>query len=135
MYETKTRKTYKAELIYPDLSYKVIGILFDVFMGLGYGFKEGHYQKAIEIALKQLKIDYKKDLPVRVDYKGNFVTTLYLDFLIDNKLVLEVKQGNRFNKSDIEQVYKYLRATSLKLGLLARFTKSGVKFMRILNIR
>ena len=136
MYETKTmEKAYKVELIYPDLSYKVIGILFDVFTGLGYGFKEKHYQKAIETTLKQLGIDYKKELPVRVDYKGKFITTLYLDFLIDDKIVLELKQGNRFNKSDIEQVYQYLKAANLKLGILARFTSSGVKFLRILNIR
>ncbi|MCH8330027.1 MAG: GxxExxY protein, partial [Bacteroidetes bacterium] len=59
--------------------------------------------------------------------KNNFITTVYLDFLIESKIVLELKQGDRFYKKDIEQVYNYLTATNLQLGILARFTKSGVK--------
>ena len=96
----KTNKLYKSDLLYPELSYQIVGILFDIFTEMGYGYKENQYQKAVEIALKSIKIDYKKELPVKISYKGKFVTTLYLDFLIDSKIVLELKQGNRFNKKD-----------------------------------
>ena len=128
------KTVYKSDLLYPELSYQVVGILFDIFTELEYGYKENQYQKAVEVALKSLKLDYKRELPVKISYKGEFVTTVYLDFLIDSKIVLELKQGNRFNKKDIEQVYNYLKVTKLKLGILARFTKSGVKFMRVVNI-
>ena len=128
------KTVYKSDLLYPELSYQVVGILFDIFTELEYGYKENQYQKAVEVALKSLKLDYKRELPVKISYKGEFVTTVCLDFLIDSKIVLELKQGNRFNKKDIEQVYNYLKATKLKLGILARFTKSGVKFMRVVNI-
>ena len=125
---------YKSDLLYPELSYQVVGILFDIFTELGYGYRENQYQKAVEMALKSIKLGYEKELPVKISYKGEFVTTVCLDFLIDSKIVLELKQGNRFNKKDIEQVYNYLKVTKLKLGILARFTKSGVKFMRVVNI-
>ena len=125
---------YKSDLLYPELSYQIIGILFDIFTEMGYGYKENQYQKAVEIALKSTGIEYEKELPVKISYKGKFVTTLYLDFLIDSKIVLELKQGSRFNKKDVEQVYNYLKSTNLKLGIIARFTKSGVRFMRIVNI-
>ena len=128
------KTVYKSDLLYPELSYQVVGILFDIFTELEYGYKENQYQKAVEVALKSIKLGYEKELPVKISYKGEFVTTVYLDFLIDSKIVLELKQGNRFNKKDIEQVYNYLKATKLKLGILARFTKSGVKFMRVVNI-
>ena len=128
------KTVYKSDLLYPELSYQVVGILFDIFTELGYGYRENQYQKAVEVALKSIKLGYEKELPVKISYKGEFVTTVYLDFLIDSKIVLELKQGNRFNKKDIEQVYNYLKATKLKLGILARFTKSGVKFMRVVNI-
>ena len=128
------KTVYKSDLLYPELSYQVVGILFDIFTELGYGYRENQYQKAVEMALKSIKLGYEKELPVKISYKGEFVTTVYLDFLIDSKIVLELKQGNRFNKKDIEQVYNYLKATKLKLGILARFTKSGVKFMRVVNI-
>lgn len=126
---------YKKDLLYPELSYQVIGILFDVFTNLGYGYKENQYQKAIEIALSSIPLDYKSQLPVIVSFKDKFVTTVYLDFLIENKIVLEIKRGNMFLKKDIDQVFNYLKAINLKLGILARFTKDGVKFKRIINIK
>ncbi|TSC96644.1 MAG: hypothetical protein Athens071426_19 [Parcubacteria group bacterium Athens0714_26] len=135
--DTKIRKravVYKADLLYPELCYRIIGIVFDIFYKVGYGFTEKQYGKAIEIALKETGLDYKKELPVRINYKNTFLTTNYLDFLIDNKIILELKQGNLFLKKDIDQIYKYLKITNLKLGLLIKFTRSGVKFKRIVNI-
>ncbi len=136
MYEsTKTKKFYKPDLLHPDLSYQIIGVLFDVFSKLGFGYKEKQYQKAIEIAFKNAKINYKKELAIKISYKNSYITTIYLDFLIENKVILEIKQGNKFGKKDIEQVYNYLKSADLKLGILARFTRSGVKFKRIVNIK
>ena len=74
-------------------------------------------------------------MPIKLLYKNQFLTTNYLDFLIENKIILELKQGNLFSRKDIEQVYNYLKASNLKLGILARFTKSGVKYKRIINIK
>lgn len=136
MYEiTKKPKIYKPDLLYPELSYQIIGVLFDVFINLGFGYKENQYQKAIEIGFKNSGIDYQKELPIKITYKNNFITTIYLDFLVENKIILEIKQGNRFNKKDIEQIYNYLKSTDLKLGILARFTNVGVKFKRIVNVK
>ncbi|MBI2515248.1 GxxExxY protein [Candidatus Wolfebacteria bacterium] len=136
MYEsTKNNKVYNPDLLYPELSYQIIGVLFDVFLELGFGYKENQYQKAIEIAFKKSNINYEKELPIRINYRNNFITTIYLDFLIEGKIVLEIKQGNVFSKKDIEQIYNYLKSTNLKLGILARFTKSGVKFKRVVNIK
>ncbi|TSC83016.1 MAG: hypothetical protein G01um101419_340 [Parcubacteria group bacterium Gr01-1014_19] len=134
MYQNTKSKVYKPDLIYPDLSYQIVGILFDVFLELGYGYRENQYQKAVEIALKNSKVPYSKELPVKITYRGEFLATNYLDFLIDERMVLELKQRNRFNKNDIDQLYNYLKATDLKLGILARFTRSGVKFKRIVNL-
>jgi len=94
----KNTRTYKADLLYPELSYQIIGIIFDIFYKIGYGFTEKQYGKAIEIALKETGLNYKKELPVRINYKGAFLTTNYLDFSIDNKIVLELKQGDFFLK-------------------------------------
>jgi len=126
---------YKLDLIYPQLSYQIVGILFDIFINLGPSHKEIQYKKAIEIALKEVNISYQREVPCKLFYKGKFVAIMYLDFLIEEKIVLEIKQGDRFYKKDIEQVYNYLKSTGLKLGILARFTKSGVKFKRVVNIK
>lgn len=131
---TKKNRTFKADLLYPDLSYEIVGVLFDVFTNFGYGQKEEYYQKAIAIALKEKGLAFKRELPVRINFKNKFIATNYLDFLIEGKVVLEIKQGNRFNPKDIQQAHRYLKLTDLKLGILARFTKVGVKTKRIINV-
>ena len=64
-----------------------------------------------------------------LNYKNERVGNYFLDFLIENKIILEIKKDERFSRRHIEQVYSYL-----KLGIIANFTKSGLKFKRILNI-
>ncbi len=58
----------------------------------------------------------------------------YLDFLVENKVILEVKKGNYFSKRNIEQIKGYLKATDMKLPILVNFASTGVKFFRLLNI-
>jgi len=128
-------KIYNSDLLYPQLSYQIIGILFDIFLNFGYGYRENQYQKAIEVGLKKSGIKYSKEVPIKITYREKFITTNYLDFLIDDKIILEIKQGEWFSRKDIEQVYNYLKSTKLKLGILARFTRSGVKFKRIINVK
>jgi len=131
---TKNKHLYRSDILYPELSYQIIGILFDVFSNLGHGYREIQYQKAIQIGLDSSGIAYKRELPVRINYKGRFLTTNYIDFLIEDKIILEIKQGGHFSKKDFEQTYNYLKVTSLKLGIVARFTRSGLKFQRVVNL-
>jgi len=58
----------------------------------------------------------------------------YFDFLIDGKIILETKVRNYFSKKDIDQLCSYLKVKNLKLGIIAHFTKTGVKFKRIVNL-
>ncbi len=59
----------------------------------------------------------------------------YFDFLIEDKIILEIKVRNYFSKKDIEQLNSYLKATRLKLGIIAHFTRAGVKLKRIVNLK
>jgi len=130
----KNNKLSRNDLIYPDLSYKITGILFDVFKDLGAGYQEKYYQRAISISLKKNGLKFKEQVSVPLEYRSHKIGRLVLDFLIENKIVLEIKKGNYFSPANIKQISSYLKATDLKLGLLANFTSGGVKFKRILNI-
>ena len=132
---SQTQKESMELVVYPDLSYKTVGCLFDVWSGMGFGHKEKFYQKAVALSLEERKIGFEREKIVKVQYKGNDVGIYYIDFIIDNKIDLEIKVRNYFTKQDINQLYGYLKATGLKLGIIAHFTKTGVKFKRILNIR
>lgn len=125
----------KIDLIYPELSYKIIGVLYDVFNKLGPGHKEAYYQKAVSTALFKLNINFKEQVYFPIAFKDINVGKYFLDFLIDEKIILEIKAGDRFSRKNIEQIYSYLKVSNLKLGLLVNFTGNEVKFKRILNIR
>ncbi|MEW5805184.1 MAG: GxxExxY protein [Patescibacteria group bacterium] len=123
------------DLVYPELSYKIVGILFTVFNELGYGYQEKYYQKAIAKVLGDNKIYFREQVYLPLEFNGEGIGNYYLDFLIENKLILEIKRGDRFLKRNIEQVYSYLKRSNLRLGIIANFTKQGLRFKRIVNIK
>jgi len=129
----KTEDTSK--LVYADLTRAVIGAMFEVHNHLGSGLLEKHYQRGLAEELKRRGIKYIEQFSVKLDYKGTCVGKYYLDFLIDDKVILEIKRGVHFSRNDIQQTLNYLKALNLKLGLLVYFGKDGVKFKMIVNIR
>jgi GxxExxY protein len=126
---------YRKDLIYPDLSYKIIGILFEVYNELGPGHLEKYYQKAIASAFKDLSLKFKEQVRVDLKFQNKKVGIYFLDFLIEDKIVLEIKKGDRFAKYFFDQINAYLQATNLKLALLANFSTNGLKFKRIVNLK
>jgi len=125
----------RKDLVYPELSYQIVGMLFEVFRELGSGYQEKYYQKAIAKELKYCGIKYGEQVPVPLVYKGDKIGIYYLDFLIEDKIVLEIKKEKHFSRKNIEQVFGYLKSRGMKLGILANFTKDGLRFKRIVNIR
>lgn len=124
-----------SKIIYKDLSYQVVGILFEVYNELGYGYHEKYYTKAIEKYLRDEKIKYAREVPYKISVKGEVIGRNYLDFLIDDKIVLEIKRGSHFSKRNLEQIKQYLKLSGKKLAILANYTPNGVKFHRVLNIK
>ncbi len=127
-------KNLRDDLVHPDLSYKIVGILFDVYNKLGYGYQEKHYEKAVVIALNSAGLKHKEQLPVPLSFDGKSIGKYFIDLLIEDKIVVELKRGERVAKGNIDQIFNYLKTTGLQLGILAQFTTNGVKFRRILNI-
>jgi len=72
-------------------------------------------------------------MPYNIVFLCQIIGKYYLDFLIENKIILELKKGNYFAKRNMEQIKGYLHATNFELAILANFTPNGVKFFRILN--
>lgn len=135
MYESTNKKVRK-DILYPELSYQVMGVLFEVFKELGPGHKEKYYENAIAEGLKSRQIPFREQLYVPLSFKGKVVGKYFLDFLIDGKIVLEIKKGDMYSsKQHIEQVLSYLKVNGLKLGIIAQFANDGVKYRRIVNLR
>lgn len=101
---------------------------------MGFGYQEKVYQKALENAFSNIGIKFIAQSPYIVRYKGEIVGRYYVDFIVENKIIIEIKQGDYFSRRYFNQVLAYLKASKMKLGLLINFTSSGVKFKRLLNI-
>lgn len=128
-------KNIREDLLFPELSYKLVGILFDVYNELGHGHPEKTYQKAVAIRLTQAGVKFVEQLYAPVLLDGVVVGKNFFDFLIADKIVLEIKKGNYFSRLHIDQVNKYLVANNLQLGILAYFAPRTVHFKRIVNIK
>lgn len=121
------------KVIYKELSYKIVRILFDVYNDLGYGYQEKYYERALDKYFTANKLKFKRQVPFKIAVKGEVIGKYYLDFLIEDKVIVEIKKGNYFARRNIEQVKAYLKITGMNLAILANFTPSGVKIFRVLK--
>jgi len=121
------------DLLYPELSFRINGVLFDVFKQLGGGNREKYYQEAVKLGLQKAGLKFKEQFYVPLKFDGKIVGKYYLDFLIEDKIVLELKRGKIIAINNVDQVKQYLSALNLKLAIIASFTYNGVKINRILN--
>jgi len=122
------------KIIYKEESYQIIGCCFEVYNTLGHGLREKNYQKALEVILKENGMKFESQLYVPIKIKEKTIGRYFLDFLINDVIALELKVGNHFLTKDIKQLYSYLKAKKLKLGIIVNFTSDGIKYKRILNL-
>lgn len=121
------------KIIYPELSYKIVGILFKVHTELGNKYQEKYYQRAIAIELEKQGIKFKKELMIDLVYNDEKIGKYFIDFLIEDLIVLEIKANADFRLSDYKQVSAYLKSKDIKLGILANFRTKKLTYKRILN--
>ena len=120
-------------LIFPKESYDLIGCAYAVFNKLKFGHQERIYQKAYATELKELGYQFQKEVFVPIEYSGEHIGKYFLDFLINNEIVIELKVANEFHPIHVKQVLTYLKSTNKKLGILILFTSTGIKYKRIVN--
>lgn len=124
----------RSDLLYPELSYKIIGSAFDVFNILGEGHHEKYYQKALVEAFIIKRLKFKQQLNCSLNYRGRLLGRKFLDFLVEDKIIVEIKKGSKFSKQHIDQVLEYLKINNFELAILINFGNEGVMFKRIVNL-
>lgn len=121
------------KLIYADLTYEINGILFSVHNELGRFCNEMQYSDAIENRLKGLNIIYKREEIIPPSFEGETKGRNKVDFIIEDKIILEIKVKRILDKNDYYQVRRYLDAFNKKLGILVNFRQKLLQPKRILN--
>jgi len=117
----------KEKLIYPELSYTIVGVCFAVHNEIGRFARERQYSDCLEEKLKEASISYVREKDT--ERVGN-----RFDFTIDNKIVIEVKAKRVLTKDDYYQIQRYLQMSNIKLGLLVNFRNRFLKPVRIVQI-
>lgn len=123
------------KLIHADITYKIRRAAFNVYNVLGFGHKEQVYQKAIAREFEDIKLSYKKEESLEVKYKDEVVGNYRPDFVIDDKVILELKSVEFMPKSYEIQLIHYLKTTGFQVGLLVNFGSPKLVIKRLVWTR
>ncbi|GAB3023301.1 GxxExxY protein [Spirosoma pulveris] len=118
---------------YGDLTHRIIGCSMEVHRVLGNGFQEVIYQRALAFELEQHTIGFAREVDMPIFYKSMLMGTRRADFLIEEKVMVELKAIIKLEEVHLAQAINYLEAYNLEIGLLINFGASSLEFKRVLN--
>ena len=121
------------ELLYEDLTYKIRGAVFNVKKQLGLGHKENIYQKALQEEFKKIKLSVEKEKSINIKYDNKKIGAYRPDFIIEDKIILELKALPSVGKFEKQQVWHYLKGSDYKLALLINFGREDVNIERFIH--
>jgi len=113
-----------------ELTRQTIGCAFKVFNQLGFGFLESIYKKAMIIELNKSDLKVEAEKPLKVYYDGQVVGDFFVDLLIEETVIIELKSVHRLAKEHEVQLVNYLNGLNKEIGLLINFGLSGVEVRR-----
>jgi GxxExxY protein len=120
------------DIILKDESYKIVGICMEVHRQLGMGFKEAVYKDALELEFKSNSILFIREKQYRIEYKGIVLPPkYYADFVVFANIILEVKSAPFIVNTFVAQTINYLKASGLRLGIIANFGEKSFTSKRI----
>ena len=121
-------------LIYKQESFKIVGICMEVHNNLGRGFSEIVYKDALEYEFKKQNIPFQREQEYVVNYKGIILPhKFYADFVVWDKIILEVKNVSQLRNDHLEQTLNYLSVSNLKLGIVVNFRDSELEHKRVVR--
>ena len=116
-------------LLFPELSSRILGIAMQLHREMGCGFKEKVYQDAFEVLLKENKIDYEREKHIELVFHGvKLEHDYFYDFLIENKIGVELKAVCEITGEFEAQIINYLHVSNHKLGLLLNFGTTSLEY-------
>ena len=123
-----------SDFLYEEDTYKIIGVLIEVHKNLGKGFSEIVYKDALEYEFNQLNIPFEREKEFAVSYKNTILKhKFYADFVVFDKIILEIKTVDCFNNSHYNQCLNYLKISKNELAILANFNLISLEYKRIVS--
>lgn len=121
------------ELLYQNLTGKILQVAFEVHHYFGNGFLEKVYENALAYKLRKIGIYCQQQVPLKVYFENNVVVGEYFaDLVVEDKIIIEVKAVENLEKIHYAQLKHYLKATRFRLGLLINFGNPKLEFKRVI---
>ncbi|HMC00249.1 MAG TPA: GxxExxY protein [Flavobacteriaceae bacterium] len=122
-----------SNILYKNESYSIVGALFEVYNNLGSGFAEILYKDALEYEFKSRDIPFQREKEYIINYKDVILPhKFYADFIVFDKIILEIKSVENLHDKHIAQCINYLKVSSCRLAILANFHKDLLDHKRII---
>jgi len=115
---------------YKELTYDAIGAAMEVHKVLGPGFVESVYERALAREFELRSITYQRQAILTVPYKGIVAGEFKADFLVDDKVIVELKAVKQLTPLHEAQLINYLKATGRRVGLLLNFGARSLEYKR-----
>jgi GxxExxY protein len=122
-----------AEILYKELSFLIIGAAMEVHRILGSGYLEAVYQAALAHELSRRSIPFEQFKRLPVEYKGILAGDYIADFVVDGKIILQIKAVSEFHPKHEAQAINYLATTKLRLAILINFGAESLQYKRIVR--
>jgi len=121
----------ETNLLHHELTREIIGAAMEVNKTLGNGFLESVYEESLAIEFDLRNIPYKRQKGIDVFYKEQLAKQFVCDFLVGEKVLVEIKAIKAITGVEEAQVLNYLRATGIEIGLLINFGEQSLKYKRL----
>jgi len=121
------------EYKFGEITEKIIGASFRVHGTLGNGFQEVIYQRALELELRIIPLNYLREFEMPIYYLDQQIGTRRVDFLVEEKISVELKAIINLEDVHIPQAMNYLETYNLETGLLINFGSKRLQFHRLTN--
>lgn len=115
------------------ITYTIIGCAMKVFNTLGNGFQEVIYQRCLEIELRKTDLNFAREQEQQIFYQGIHVGTRRADFVVENKVIVELKAVIRLEDAHLAQAKNYVVAYGFPRGLLINFGAKSLEYKLIFN--
>ncbi len=123
-----------SEYLYEEDTYKIIGALIEVHKNLGKGFSEIVYKDAFEYELNKINFNFEREKEYLVHYKDVILNhKFYADFVVLNKIIIEIKSTESLHDKHISQCLNYLHVSGHRLAILVNFNKTSLEYKRIIK--
>jgi GxxExxY protein len=119
---------------YEALTHKIIGCAMKVHSTLGNGFQEVIYQRALAIEMQKNKLEFQKEMEMKIFYDGIDIGTRRVDFFVAEFIMVELKAVIKLEDVHLAQAMNYCQAYNLPIGLLINFGSKSLEYKRVYNV-